>query len=115
MWTFADDTVAGFEGTARSVLQQLTKAGGELKSALDHAEHSVSDKTAVLSNNRQVRERSGPNLRRRGAPVSATTTVTDLGADRAARARRAQKKSGERARAASTRTKKIARMRSTAQ
>eukprot|EP00959_Pyramimonas_sp_CCMP1952_P286510 5991063-Pyramimonas_sp.AAC.1 len=88
MWTFVDDTVARSEGTAASVLQQLTKAGAELKAALDHAELPVSDKTVVLSNNKQVRVMLERNLRRRGVPVSATTTATDLGIDMAAGTRR---------------------------
>eukprot|EP00959_Pyramimonas_sp_CCMP1952_P202205 4228176-Pyramimonas_sp.AAC.1 len=41
--------------------------------------------------------------------------ATDLGVDMAAGTRRVQKKAGERARAASARTKQIVRMRSTAQ
>eukprot|EP00959_Pyramimonas_sp_CCMP1952_P404591 8479354-Pyramimonas_sp.AAC.1 len=68
MWTFVDDTVARSEGTAASVLRHLTKAGAELKVALDHAELPVSDKTVVLSNNKQVREKLERNLRRRGVP-----------------------------------------------
>ncbi|CAK0903419.1 unnamed protein product [Prorocentrum cordatum] len=55
------------------------------------------------------------NLRRRGVPVSATTTATDLGIDMAAGTRRVQKKAGERARAATARTKRIVKMRNTAQ